>query len=104
EADRRVEEDRQRQMRERGSFVTHLPPSLRTEVLRLAAKLDRALGEEFLARMDEARKREAENAATSNERPAGNMQQPGGVSRLPNPLDPVNTPPAAAKRLRLAIQ
>src|SRR5438270_9495915 len=59
EADRRVEADRQRQMRERGSFVTHLPPSLRTEVLRLAAKRDRALGEEFLARMDEARKRQA---------------------------------------------
>src|SRR5437588_1201830 len=109
EADRRVEADRQRQMRERGAFVTHLPPSLRTEVLRLAAKRDRALGEEFLAKMDEARKREAENAATSNERPTDSArpnddaQQPS-VSRLPNPLDPISTPPAVAKRLRLAIQ
>src|SRR5437764_3731580 len=102
EADRRVEEDRQRQMRERGAFAIQMPPSLRTEVLRLAAKRDRALGEEFLTKMDEARKRDAENAATSNERPTDNARpnddaQPS-VSRLPNPLDPISTPPAVAKR------
>ena len=107
EADRRVEEDMQRQMRERGAFAINTQPSLRTEVLRLAAKRDRALGEEFLSKLDESRKREAENAATSNERPTSNEQpsdnaQP--VSRLPNPLDPISTPPAVAKRLRLAIQ
>ncbi len=48
ENDRRLEEERARQTRERGSFSIQLPPSLRTEVLRLAAKRDRALGEEFL--------------------------------------------------------
>src|SRR5437764_8027737 len=105
EADRRVEEDRQRQMRERGAFAINTQPRLRTEVLRLAAKRDRALGEEFLSKLDESRKREAENAATSNERPTDNArptddaQQPS-VARLPNPPDPISTPPAVAKRLR----
>ena len=43
EADRRVGEERRRQQRERGSFSIQLPGSLRTEVLRLAAKRDRAI-------------------------------------------------------------
>jgi hypothetical protein len=97
EADRRVAEERRRQERERGSFSISLPPSLRTEVLRLAAKRDRALGEEFLTKLDEARKRESESAATSNERPTD-------VSGKPQRPDPMETPPAIAKRLRLAIQ
>jgi hypothetical protein len=101
EADRRVAEDRARQQRERGYASIQLGPSLRTEVLRLAAKRDRALGEEFLTKLDEARKREMESAATSNERPtdAGRGQQ----SEQQRP-DPMETPPAVAKRLRLAIQ
>jgi hypothetical protein len=104
EADRRVAEDRARQQRERGHASVQLPPSLRTEVLRLAAKRDRALGEEFLTKLDEARKREMESAATSNERPtdasaAGSDQQ--SEQQRPDPMD---TPPAIAKRLRLAIQ
>ena len=101
EADRRVAEERNRQRRERGSFSIQLPPSLRTEVLRLAARRDRALGEEFLTKLDEARKREAESAATSNERPADASQDAGGKPQRPDPMD---TPPAIAKRLRLAIQ
>ena len=92
EADRRVADERARQQRERGYFSIQLGPSLRTEVLRLAAKRDRALGEEFLTKLDEARKRELESAATSNERPE--QQRP----------DPMETAAAVAKRLRLAIQ
>jgi hypothetical protein len=101
EADRRVAEERRRQQRERSSFSVQLPPSMRTEVLRLAARRDHALGEEFLAKLDEARKRELESAATSNERPTdtGRGEQPG--QQRP---DPMETPPAAAQRLRLAIQ
>ncbi|HVF57784.1 MAG TPA: hypothetical protein VM934_16650 [Pyrinomonadaceae bacterium] len=98
ESDRRVEEERRRQTAERGSFSIQLPPSLRTEVLRLAARRERALGEEFLARMDEARKEEASNAATAPqaaERPVDNSQ------RRPDPTEP---PPAVAKRLSLAVQ
>lgn len=92
EADRRVADERARQMRERGHASVQLGPSLRTEVLRLVAKRDRALGEEFLTKLDEARKRELDSAATSNERPTG------GAS------DPMETAAAVAKRLRLAIQ
>jgi hypothetical protein len=101
EADRRVADERRRQQSERGSFSIQLPPSLRTEVLRLAAKRDRALGEEFLTKLDEARKRELESAAPSNERPPAPEQDAGGKPRRP---DPMETPPAIAKRLRLAIQ
>jgi hypothetical protein len=101
DADRRVAEERARQQRERGSFSVQLPPSLRSEVLRLAAKRDRALGEEFLNKMDEARKRELESAATSNERPAETTQDANGRQQRPDPSD---TPPAIAKRLRVAIQ
>ncbi|MDT7781006.1 MAG: hypothetical protein QOC99_3518 [Acidobacteriota bacterium] len=98
ESDRLMAEERARQTRERGHFSMQLPPSLRTEVLRLAAKRDRALGEEFLTKLDEARKREADASATSNERPTDSAQ--GGQQRP----DPFDTPPAVAKRLRLAIQ
>lgn len=104
EADRRVADERARQQRDRGYFSIQLPPSLRSEVLRLAAKRDRALGEEFLTKLDETRKSELESAATSNERPpnadaAGRGSQP--EQQRPDPMD---TPPTVAKRLRLAIQ
>lgn len=101
EADRLLAEERKRQQRERGSFSVALPPSLRTEVLRLAAKRDRALGEEFLTKLDEARKRELESAATSNERPPDTERDASGKPQRP---DPMETPPAVAKRLRLAVQ
>jgi hypothetical protein len=101
ESDRRIAEERARQQRERGTSSIQLPPSLRTEVLRLAAKRDRALGEEFLVKLDEARKRETESAATSNERPTDTSQGGGGQQQRSDPFD---TPPAVAKRLRLAIQ
>ncbi|HVF67081.1 MAG TPA: hypothetical protein VM914_05440 [Pyrinomonadaceae bacterium] len=97
DADRKLEEEKRRQVREQGFSSIQLPPSIRTEVLRLAAKRDRALGEEFLTKMEEARKREAENAVTSNERPTAPAQNN-------NRQDPTEAPPAVAKRLRLAIQ
>jgi hypothetical protein len=107
DADRRVADDRARQQRERGHASVQLPPSLRTEVLRLAAKRDRALGEEFLTKLDEARKRELESAATSNERPTdaapATSNRGDKQPEQPRP-DPMETPPAVAKRLRLAIQ
>ncbi len=97
ENDRRMEEERQRQTRERGSFSIQLPPSLRTEVLRLAAKRERELGEEFLMRMETSKKEEVANAATD----ANVEKQGSNSSRRP---DPTEAPPAVAKRLRLAIQ
>src|SRR5215210_673176 len=101
EADRRVADDRARQQRERGYASVQLGPSLRSEVLRLAAKRDRTLGEEFLTKLDEARKKELESAATSNERPTDAGRGPQSEQQRP---DPMETPPAVAQRLRLAIQ
>ena len=94
EAQRRFEEERRRQETERGYFSIRRGPSLRTEVLRLAAKRDRALGEEFLARLDEANKKA--DAALSQP----DTQAPTSKRRA----DAQDTPPAVEKRLRLAIQ
>ncbi len=105
ENDRRIEEERRRQTRERGSFSIQMPPSLRTEVLRLAAKRERELGEEFLARMEASRKEETANNATAPAAPGGEdtveRQGAGGSQRR---ADPNDATPAAAKRLRLAVQ
>ncbi|HEX8474572.1 MAG TPA: hypothetical protein VF666_11105 [Pyrinomonadaceae bacterium] len=67
-------------------------PSVRREVLRLAARRDRALGEEFLGKLDESKKQETASggAASANQ---------------PTPrIDPDNPPPAMMQRLRLAVQ
>jgi hypothetical protein len=100
ESDRRMAEEKARQMRERGNFAFRRQPSVRAEVLRLAAKRDRALGEEFLKRLDEGRKQEAENAATSNDRPAADDSQDPATQRR----DPMYVPPDVSKRLQLATQ
>jgi hypothetical protein len=98
EADRRFEEEKRRQLRERGSFSASPPTSLRAEVLRLAAKRDRALGEEFLTLLDKKRKEEADRAATDDD------AQPASSSQPARNRNPSEASPAAAKRLRLAIQ
>ncbi len=100
ENDRRVAEERKRQERERGSFSIQLPPSLRTEVLRLAAKRDRALGEEFLAEMDAAKKT-GETATAPFDSDGDVDRQTSGAGRR---NDPTEAPAAVSKRLRLAIQ
>lgn len=50
-------------MARRGGATLRLPPGLRRDVLRLASKRDRALGEEFLAKLDEAKKNETATLA-----------------------------------------
>ncbi len=100
ESDRRLAEEKARQLRDRGTFSVQMPPSVRAEVLRLAAKRDRALGEEFLKKLDDERKQEAENAATSNDRPAADDSQDPSTHRR----DPMYVPPAVSKRLKLATQ
>jgi hypothetical protein len=89
EAARKLTEERQSQQGDKpngppGSFTG---PDLRSEVLRLAAKHDRALGEEFLDKLKEARIREANDAA-----------QPSAPPGVPE------TPAATRQRLRLAGQ
>ena len=64
EAERKEEEDRQRQMQRSGAIMLAGLPRLRPEVLRLAAKRERALGEEFLGKLDEAHRQELEAAKT----------------------------------------
>ncbi|MDQ2976812.1 MAG: hypothetical protein M3R69_15555 [Acidobacteriota bacterium] len=86
EAMRRIEEDRKRQEADNGAFAMARPPDLRSEVLRLAAKRDRALGEELLDKMKEARKQEAAEATS------------------PTRTDPFDTPASLKQRLRLANQ
>jgi hypothetical protein len=84
-------------------------PALRGEVLRLAARRDRALGEEFLGKMEEARKREASelNNAASN-LPAATTGEAtpaaGGKQAPPARRDPEQTSPDVMRRLRLAMQ
>jgi hypothetical protein len=88
ESARRIEEERQRQQagNPNAPFSLVNAPDLRAEVLRLAAKRDRALGEEFLDKLKEAKKQEATDATSA---------------ARTNSLD---TPAAIKQRLRLANQ
>jgi hypothetical protein len=63
---RRLDEERARQQEgnPNAPFAMTMPPDLRAEVLRLAAKRDRTLGEEFLEKLTEARKRETTDASS----------------------------------------
>jgi hypothetical protein len=85
-------------------------PNLRGEVLRLAAKRERALGEEFLGKMEETRKRETSelNNASANLPPgAGTTGAPPAGEGKPQPparRDPDAVPADVARRLRLAMQ
>jgi hypothetical protein len=56
ENQRRQEEDRRAQASSTGTVLQINAPNLRAEVLRLSARRDRALGEEFLAKLDEVKK------------------------------------------------
>lgn len=93
---RRVEEELQRQFASGRSTagVTTSPSNLRTEILNLAARRDRALGESFLAKLDEDVHRDAAdastNATTTNDSAASSNN------------DPMRTSPAIAERLELA--
>ena len=65
ESDRKLQEEIQQQKTKTGGgFAVSLPPNVRREVLRLAARRDRVLSEEFLEKL-KAQKLEAANAATT---------------------------------------
>ncbi len=93
ESQRRFDEERRALEKEGRRWAGSVPPSLRTEVLRMAAKRERALGEEFLTRLDEARKQEAANASTTQPNNTSNEEE-----------DPFALPSALRLRLRLARQ
>jgi hypothetical protein len=94
---RLTQEERRARQAARGSSASPGVPSVRPEVLRLAARRDRALGEEFLARLDESRKQEASNATS-------NPQPPPVDSASGARFNPDNPPPLITQRLRLADQ
>ena len=64
-------EEIKRLEREGGPVVVRGGPDLRSEVLRLVAKRDRALGEEFLKELDEATEKERTEAADDMRRNQG---------------------------------
>ncbi len=86
EAALRMEEERKKQQAAGGSFAIARGPDLRAEVLRLAARRDRALGEELLEKLTEARKQEAVEATSAQRN------------------QPLDTPAAQRQRLQLAGQ
>ncbi|MCA1555091.1 MAG: hypothetical protein LC747_00185, partial [Acidobacteria bacterium] len=94
ESIRRSEEERRANTRSGGGSVWTSPRNLRGEILRLAAKRERALGEEFLARLDDARKQERESAAAKTTEAA--------LSSNPNTSEAVAA--AVRQRLELASQ
>jgi len=66
ENDKKVQEEiRQQKSRTGGGYAINLPPNVRREVLRLAARHDRVLGEEFLEKL-RVQKVEAAETATRN--------------------------------------
>jgi hypothetical protein len=84
EGEARAEEARRKFLSGAGGVGMIPPaPNLRAEVLRLAARRDRALGEELLAKLEE-------------EKDAREKSSPYA--------DPTDLPPAVAKRLELAVQ
>jgi len=63
EAQRKLQEEIKEQQAKRGSYAVQNPPSIRAEVLRLAARRDRKLGEELLAKLNVEKQQEAADAA-----------------------------------------
>lgn len=95
----RVQEERRKSFAsQRGAFIVRSASNLRSEVLRLAARHDRALSEEFLSKIEEFKKQEGSDSAsaTANTATAPNQAEQQA------PFDRTNPPPALAQRLELA--
>ena len=97
-----------------GGLPARMSPQVRSEVLRLAARRDRALGEEFLGRMSEARKQEEKDLSAANvagaatdaaAAAAANTSTPAATAAPPpTGRDPHEAAPEEARRLQLASQ
>jgi hypothetical protein len=61
-----MDEEIKQQQAKRGSAAVTGPPNIRGEVLRLAAKRDRALGEELLAKLKVDQQQQATEASDKN--------------------------------------
>jgi tetratricopeptide (TPR) repeat protein len=80
EAAKKRAEEMKRMESEGGPVVVRGGPDLRSEVLRLVAKRDRKLGEEFLKALDEAAEKARNEAATDQRNNPGNRM--GSSQRL----------------------
>lgn len=81
ESQRKLDEQiRQQRARTGGGYAANLPPNLRREVLRLAARHDRALGEEFLEKL-KTEKAEAATSASRTGRLNDSLSQRLGVAK-----------------------
>jgi hypothetical protein len=89
---RRFNEEVKAAIKERGSWSGTSPRRVREEVLRLVARRDKNLAEEFLKKLDEAQKEKAENA--TNELKEENPFE--------NPNDPYQLTPAQKQRISVA--
>src|SRR6266705_914165 len=83
---RKMQEDIKQQQAKTGNSAVQGPPNVRGEVLRLAARRDRVLGEELLAKLKIEREREANEAADRSR------------------SNPSDTPEGLSQRLSLARQ
>ncbi|HEY5073137.1 MAG TPA: hypothetical protein VII34_00470, partial [Pyrinomonadaceae bacterium] len=83
---RKMQEDIKQQQAKTGNSAIQGPPNVRGEVLRLAARRDRALGEELLAKLKIEKDREATEAADRSR------------------SNPSDTPEGLSQRLSLARQ
>lgn len=80
---RRSEEERRAQTQRGGPMLFTAPRDLRGEVLRLAARRERALGEELLTKLDDARKQERDAAALKTDvAPAANQNETANAQRI----------------------
>jgi hypothetical protein len=83
---RQMQEDIRQQQAKTGNSAVQGPPNVRGEVLRLAARRDRALGEEFLTKLKVEKAREATEATDKAK------------------ANPFDTPEGLSQRLSLARQ
>lgn len=87
----RLFEEKRRAQEKSGGYAGSGPPNLRGELLRLVARRDRALGEEFLAKLTEAREQENQNLSIKADN-----------APVQPTTDPENPPFAVAQRILLA--
>lgn len=74
ESDRKLQQEISQQKSRTGGYAVNLPPNLRREVLKLAARHDRVLGEEFLEKL-KTQKLEAANSATTSNPSSGRLSE-----------------------------
>ncbi|MET0646908.1 MAG: hypothetical protein ABW208_09835 [Pyrinomonadaceae bacterium] len=80
EALRKLEEDMAAQLKSGGAAMSSTPPDLRAEVLRLAARRDRALGEEMLVQLSKSNEADAAKAAAGDAVRLGDMSKRMGLA------------------------